>query len=196
MMVQKYFADGGDYVFRFNYNLTQESLVLDLGGYEGQWASDLYARYRCKIIVFEPVKGFAERIQKRFLKNPDITVLQFGLGKTSRAETIGICADGSSIFKNSNQKEQIQIFDVKDYITSHSQIDLMKVNIEGGEYELLERLIETNLCRTISNIQVQFHYISNESSDRMEQIQKRLKETHHLTYQYRFVWENWTRNDL
>jgi FkbM family methyltransferase len=197
-MLKKWYADGGDYALRFNYNLTPKSLVLDIGGYEGQWASDIYSRYCCKVIVFEPVKEFAERIRKRFSKNPDISVLQFGLGKVSRIETIGICSDGSSISKVSNQNERIQIVDVADYITSQniSKIDLMKVNVEGAEYELLERLIETDLCRIISNIQVQFHNISKESSDRMERIQKCLRDTHYATYQYRFLWENWVRNDV
>lgn len=196
-MLKKWHRDGGDYALRFSYDLSPDSIVFDLGGYQGQWASDIYSRYRCQVIVFEPVKQFAERIRKRFLKNTDISVFQFGLGKTSRRETINICGDGSSIFKDSAMKEQIQIIDVVEYITGQdiSRIDLMKVNIEGGEYELLERLIESRLIRIISSIQVQFHNISNDSSARMARIQNRLRETHHPIYQYRFVWENWCRNE-
>ncbi len=49
-------------------------MVLDLGGYEGQWASDLYARRRCRIDVFEPVARFAAAIAERFRHNSDIRV--------------------------------------------------------------------------------------------------------------------------
>ena len=69
LMVRKWYADGGDYALRFNYDLNEESVVFDLGGYEGQWASDLFGRYQCTIFVFEPVSSFANRISERFTRN-------------------------------------------------------------------------------------------------------------------------------
>ena len=42
-----------------------------------------------------------------------------------------------------------------DYIKG--KIDLLKINIEGGEYEVLENLIENDLIKNIDNIQIQFH---------------------------------------
>ena len=132
------------------------------------------------------------RILERFSQNPNIYALQIGLGGLSRKETISICKAGSSIFRNSDNKQEIQIIDVKSWIEAQNitDIDLMKINIEGGEYELLERLIETGLIRNIRNIQVQFHKIRRVSSSRMEQIQKHLRKTHYPTYQYKFVWKN------
>jgi hypothetical protein len=87
------------------------------------------------------------------------------------------------------------IIDIAEWINKNDiqSIDLMKINIEGGEYELLERLIDTKMISRIENIQIQFHNITNESHLRMEYIQKRLEETHISTYQYRFVWENWKK---
>jgi hypothetical protein len=77
-MVKKWYSDGGDNRFRFDYPLDSRSLVLDVGGYEGQWASDVYARYRCRIMVFEPVARFAHDIAERFRHNTDITVSPTG----------------------------------------------------------------------------------------------------------------------
>ena len=71
-------------------------------------------------------------------------------------------------------------------------VDLMKVNIEGGEYELLEHLIAKGLVPRIRNIQVQFHEdVIPRAARRMERIQSSLAKTHHLTWQERFIWENW-----
>ena len=84
--IRQWWADGGDERFRFDYDLTRDSLVMDLGGYEGQWASDLYGRHRCRISVFEPVAGYAEKIRRRFQKNNDIEIFQFGLGSATRTE--------------------------------------------------------------------------------------------------------------
>jgi len=200
LMVRKWHADGGDYAFRFNYDLSDQSIVLDLGGYEGQWASDLFARYQCPIFIFEPVAAFANRIRDRFAKNKTIQVHQYGLGDVSRSEEISIAGDGSSVFGKSRNKETIEIIDISEWIESNlrtdQSIDLMKINVEGGEYELLDRLIETHLVDRIKNIQVQFHQVLPDSAARMERIQSQLMKTHTPTYQYSFVWENWKHKNI
>jgi len=195
LMVKKWYADGGDYELRLNYNIDDNSVVLDMGGYEGQWASDLFSRYRCNIFVFEPVRSFAKEITKRFKNNDKIEVFSFGLGGSSRTESIHISADGSSVFGKSANTEQIEIIDAKDWIIERGieKIDLIKINIEGGEYELLDRLIETNMIENIENVQVQFHNISANANQKMERIKSKLKNTHKPTYMYEFVWENWVR---
>ncbi len=194
-MVTRWYADGGDEALRFDYPLGPDSLVLDLGGYEGQWASDIYARHRCRVLVFEPVTEFARRIGERFAGNPDIEVFTHGLGAETRTETIRLRGASSSTHGRKGAPEPIRIVDVREWLAEHGieQVDLMKVNIEGGEFELLERLLETGLISRIRDLQVQFHWISADSDRRMAAIQKGLSATHEPTYQYRYVWENWTR---
>ena len=75
------------------------------------------------------------------------------------------------------------------------EVDLMKINIEGGEYELLEQLIETDMMSKIKDLQIQFHNIASDPEKRMQAIQEALKNSRYLTYQYKFVWENWTRRE-
>jgi FkbM family methyltransferase len=195
-MVKKWYADGGDDRFRFDYDLDERSFVLDLGGYEGQWASDLYARYRCRIAIFEPVARFARNISARFRKNGDIEVFPCGLGATTRTEAIYVHGASSSTQKKQADSEQIEIVDVRRWFEDHNveAVQLMKVNIEGGEYELLERLVATGLIGRIDDIQVQFHNFIPDAPARMEQLQRAMRATHTPTYQYRFVWENWRKN--
>jgi FkbM family methyltransferase len=194
-MVKQWNADGGDDRFRFDYDLTPDSLVFDLGGYEGQWASDLYSRQRCRIHVFEPVHRFAEAIAERFRKNADISVFPVALGGSNRRESISVCGASSSAYKSKAERDEIEFRDVAEWFADHAieSIDLMKINIEGGEYELLERMIECGLASLIGNIQVQFHNFSPDAAQRMHTIQGALSRTHRPTYQYRFVWENWER---
>ena len=71
-------------------------------------------------------------------------------------------------------------------------IDLIKINIEGSEYDLLDHLIETGLHTIVKNFQIQFHNIAPDSKDRMENIQEKLRKTHRQTYSYEWLWENWT----
>ena len=195
--VKRWSADGGDERLRYDYDLDSHSLVIDLGGYKGQWASDIYARYNCRVLVFEPVKPFSEKIQKRFSKNPKIEVYCLALGESRRQETISLGDDGSSVYRKGSAKEVIQFEDVAAFLAKHdiTRIDLMKVNIEGGEYELLPRLFEAGLVHKIKHLQIQFHDIAPDSTLRMEKLRKELEKTHTPTYQYKFVWENWVRRD-
>jgi len=195
--IRKWWADGGDARFRFDYELGPDSLVLDLGGYEGQWASDIYSRYRCRIAVFEPVAGYAESIRKRFRMNDHIEIYEFGLGASNRSETIYIRGAGSSTFGKKADAEEIRFVDVADWFAEKNvaNVDLMKINIEGGEFELLERMLDADLARRVCDLQIQFHNISFDATERMERIKQRLSETHTPGYQYKFVWENWTRKD-
>jgi FkbM family methyltransferase len=135
-------------------------------------------------------------IESRFQRNDKIKVFQYALGCSSRKEIISINANSSSIYMKSKLTEEINIIDAAEWFKKENikSVQLMKLNIEGGEYELLERLIETGLIRIIENIQVQFHNIERGSADRMENIQKHLKETHTPTYKYKFVWENYVRH--
>lgn len=70
--------DWGDVTRRLNYKLDSGSIVFDIGGYKGQWASDIFAKYRCKIYIFEPIKKYAKFIQNRLNFPRKIIVLPFG----------------------------------------------------------------------------------------------------------------------
>jgi len=193
-----WFRDQGDRTLRLNYDcLDENSLVLDLGGYHGQWASDIFGKYCCSVHIFEPVKLYAENIEKRFKKNPKISVHAFGLGPEDAILPISIANNSSSFFtpEQSEETEEAELVDVTRFLKDHAidHIDLMKVNIEGGEYDLLDAMIATGDIQKVENLQVQFHDFVPDAVSRMEAIQEQLGQTHQITYQYVFVWENWER---
>jgi FkbM family methyltransferase len=191
---KQYFDDGGDEKFRYDFDLNSNSIIFDLGGYKGQWASDIYAKYNSRILVFEPVNLFADKILNRFKKNPKIEVYSIALGANNRSETISVGEDGTSLYKKySNLNAVIQFEDAYQFIKKKNivNIDLMKINIEGGEYELLPRLIETGYIQNIKQLQIQFHDILPDSLIRMNSIQNNLALTHVKTFSYEFVWDNW-----
>lgn len=187
----------GDQTLRMEYDLDADSTVFDLGGFKGQWASDIYARYRCKIEIFEPYLPFATGIEQRFAKNPDVRVHRFGLDAEDKKMSISPAGDATSLFTNEEKSggEEVNLKRAKGFLQANNfdRIDLMKINIEGGEYSLLEHLIEENLTQNIDNIQVQFHHFMPNAKARMQAIQEGLRKTHELTYQYEFLWENWRK---
>jgi FkbM family methyltransferase len=193
---EQWFKANGEGMRR-DYELSNTSLILDVGGYEGEWADDMSQRYDSFIYIFEPVAEFCDIIRKKLNSNQKITLFSFGLSGKTVIEEILLDNNSSSLFdegvRKGSRKETIQLVSGSEFFTTHEidHIDLMKINIEGGEYDLLEDLISHDLVKNIDNIQVQFHDFVPNAEDRMKKIQKSLRKTHHPTYQYPFVWENW-----
>ena len=61
--VAKWFSDNGDQTLRVNYQLSENSNVIDLGGYEGKWSKKIQDIYGCNVHIFEPIPEFYENIK-------------------------------------------------------------------------------------------------------------------------------------
>lgn len=194
--VQPWFAINGDHTLRLDYDLNSDSLVFDVGGYKGEFAADILCKYDANIYVFEPIKDFFQIIKNKFIQNKKVHVFNFGLARRSADLQISLSDNSSSIYLKGKKTETIKLKSIVEFLNTHNikEVDLIKINIEGGEYELLESLIANNLINFFKNIQVQFHdFLIENAKERMNEIQKNLSKTHKLTYQYEFVWENWER---
>jgi FkbM family methyltransferase len=194
--VQPWYNADGDERLRLDYDLDANSIVFDLGGYEGQWASDINAMYGSRVLIFEPMPSYASNIKRRFAHNRKLEVFTFGLSDHDYHAELSEDLASSSLFKKTERMVKIELKDAADFIKQQhiDRIDLMKINIEGGEYDVLDRLIETGLIDKITDLQVQFHDFAPNSDKHMAKIQAALRKTHYPTYQYPYVWENWRHN--
>ncbi|OYV93442.1 MAG: hypothetical protein B7Z60_08730 [Ferrovum sp. 37-45-19] len=180
---------------RQEYLLTASDVVVDLGGYQGQWASDIHARYRCPVHVFEPVPMFADAIEYRFAANDLVNVHRLAAGDHDGFLDISVAKDASSVYVGDGETMRIEIRDFCTWCQQNGieEIGLLKINIEGGEYDLLEHLLATGFITKVRFVQVQFHDFVPNAETRMERIKAQLAATHGLDYFYKFIWEGWTR---
>lgn len=175
------------------YGLTAYSLVIDCGGYEGRFAKGIMDLYPgCCVVVFEPIKEFYERTRDALEFYPNATVIHAGVGATSRLEFFGVQGDRTGIFNGEPTRELVELYDLPAWIKELGRkIQLLKLNIEGGEFEVIPALISSNVIHEIENLQVQFHNLEADSERRYKGIRNQLGATHELTYWFPFVWENW-----
>ena len=176
--------------------LGDDSIVFDLGGYEGQWASDIAARYSCNIFIFEPVKEYYDIISDRFKFNRKIKCFQWGLSDKASQVEINVNEFASSIFqqdKHPSKKESISLKSFSDFRGQNQleTIDLMKINIEGGEYDLLEGIISNGEISCVNNLLIQFHNFVPDANKRKQNIKKNLAQTHQVIFDFEYVWEHW-----
>lgn len=191
--INKWYWDRSEETKRYNYKLSVSSIVFDLGGYMGEWSEKIYKKYNCNLFIFEPVKDFYTAIVNKF-NSGKVHIYNFGLGAKTEEILMKIDGVSSSVFgRDSNAKVIVKICDIIEFIESEKidYINLMKINIEGAEYDLLDRLIDSNSITRIENLQIQFHIFVENAKQRRELLREKLKKTHYLTYDYPFVWENW-----
>lgn len=182
---------------RFNYALGSDDVVLDLGGYEGEWAAEIHAEYGSTIHVFEPVPTFCSAIANRFASNERVHAHAYGLAGAADTISISLGADASSAWSDNVDAIEARLESAGEFLEANNieEVALCKINIEGGEYELLEALLDQGLIDRFHDLQVQFHTFVPDAENRMQAIQQRLALTHSMTYSFPFVWENWRRND-
>ncbi len=188
----KFFSDKAESK-RYDYpSLDKDSKVMDIGAFEGDFAKGIIKKYGCWVHSYEPVPAFYENIASSRHSDKHI-VHNFGLSGKAEVKQISLNSDASSANISINKQHvDCKFEDILCELDKFDSVDLIKINIEGDEFPLLERLIESeeNL-KKVKNIQVQFHDFIDNCEERRKYIVKKLSKTHEQTWCYYFVWENW-----
>ncbi|MBD3260631.1 MAG: FkbM family methyltransferase [Candidatus Altiarchaeales archaeon] len=181
---------------RTDYPLDGNSIVLDVGAYRGDWTEKIVSLYDAHVYAFEPVLKYAEMVTKRFSTNPKVCVFGIALLDVDGQQTILSSEkgdDGSSLYGAGKPLETITTRNTSSVFREMSwdTVDLMKLNVEGAEYQILKSLLNGGLISCIKNIQVQFHDFDESMVRQRDSIRDSLRSTHEETYCVPFVWENW-----
>jgi FkbM family methyltransferase len=191
----RWFRDRGDETLRLDYPLDSNSNVVDVGGYQGDFADAIYQRFGCNLVIFEPVSKFYSNCVQRFSGNDNITVINCGLGAIDTNLIIEVSEDASSLKRSlpSSIAESVKVRRAEAAFAEIGleYIDVIKINIEGGEYDLLLALIESGWIKRVRYLQVQFHNFVPDAISLRNQIRTKLSETHEEMWNYEFIWESW-----
>lgn len=179
-------------------NIKASSIVFDLGGYEGQWAADMRARYDCTVHIFEPHPKFSAKLAERFSSDPKVHCHSFAIGGVDGTLQLSDDKDASSAFVLDGNHVTGDVRNVRSVWKKLAldQIAATKINIEGGEYDILPALIKSGLIANFDQLVVQFHNYRKGDMTQRDEIRKSLTKTHVCDWNYDFVWEKWTRTKL
>jgi len=191
-------AAEGDQKLRLDYALGPESVVFDVGGYVGDFAAEIRARFGSRVWLFEPVSRLHRECQARFTDDTSVVSLPFGLGDQEQELEMHDDADASGAFNPASvgrPVEKVRLRAFADFLaeTGLPKVDLLKINIEGGEFPLLDHLIDSGRIKDVGYIQVQFHDFYPEAKPRRERIRRLLSKTHVEQWNFPFIWESWKR---
>jgi FkbM family methyltransferase len=187
-------AAGGDELL-YTGPLTVDSVVVDAGAYKGAFAERIAREWGAKIHAFEPVPAFHAEAAARLAPYRAV-VLPCGLSDHDAVVRLNVAGDASSAFAGAGCEHiEVRLRDVVAVFDELglARIDLLAINIEGAEYDLLDRLLAADRLGSIDHLLVQFHPVVDDHRGRHRRICERLALTHRLEWRYPWVWESWRR---
>jgi len=137
--------------------LNENSIVLDFGANVGNITQCIKDLYNSNIYCYEPNKYAFKELENRFKNNNKITLINKAVGKKNSfgklfyhilsAENPIKYSASSSLLKeksnvNKNNFQITEIVSIKDIIKKFEYIDLIKIDIEGEEYNLLPEVFK------------------------------------------------------
>jgi FkbM family methyltransferase len=178
-------------------HLDEHSVVVDAGAYVGEWSARIADRYGSRIVAFEPVPAHVAEMRRRLGARRGITVVPVALGAHDAREVALLDGPGTRVADGRDPAAGVEV-EVRDVTAVLRElgvrhIDLLKLNIEGGEYDVLDRLDATGWLEHIDDLLVQFHPKHPGAASRRRAIRRRLAETHTEVWDYPWVWERWER---
>ena len=183
----------GDTKLSLDYPLSNKSIAFVVGAFEGDYLNKLNNKFRCEVYAFEPVVEFFKVLEKKFQNSENVTLINKGLSDKTETISFSIDNESSSVFTSSGRSALVNMISINDFFDKHEikYVDFIYMNIEGGEFAVLNEIIKNGLIKNINHLQIQFHNISKKSKDERKRIRKELKKTHYNVFNFPFIWERW-----
>jgi FkbM family methyltransferase len=150
-----------DEIYKFKSS-SNTPIIVDCGANIG--TSCLYFKSiypNAKIVAFEADKTIANILKSNLYKNgiDDVNIINSAVWIDNNGiEFSNEGADGGSIYGKDNLV-RVNSVRLKDYIDSMGSIDLLRIDIEGAEYEVLKDIKES--LKVVENIFVEYHSWNN-----------------------------------
>lgn len=144
--------------FNEYYELNSNSIVLDFGANIGDVSDMIFKKYKCNIYAYEPNVACYNHMKNRFLDNEKIRIYNLAVSNykgtgflyfhyNSKGNNDIRYVQGATLRKDKdnidiNKKIDVEVVDIKEILESFKKIDLIKIDIEGSEYNILPELIK------------------------------------------------------
>jgi len=144
-------------------SLHPESVVVDLGINQANFASNIHALTGCQVLGVEAVPDLAAKAPA----HDWLRVVNVAIAGTDGTVTMHLNQTGDATLRTDMSEDDVTTVDVRattleSFLAAHDvgRVDLLKVDIEGAEFELFDTAADTLLAR-LSQITIEFHDFKN-----------------------------------
>ena len=191
----KWVRDEGDEKLLLDYDLDDQSIFFELGGYNGTYSKKIIEKFNPQTYIFEPSRKYYDLLTEQF-NYPNVKIYNFGLADKNEIAYLKYDNDASYITNyQSKYTEKIELRKLSEFIHNEKirSINLININIEGSEYEVLEDIINSKIISIVDNIQIQYHRSVKSYRKKRRQINNKLLRTHQRLWNYDYIWESWSK---
>ena len=181
----------------FDIKLKQEGLVLDIGSYLGEYTKRVLGKNpKMTFWLYEPIPSYFNACVNKFINRENVVVYQTAVSADGRDFQMQI--DGLRSRQGSNTSSEgvpVDSVSIQEIFDSVSEIELLKMNIEGMEYECLEQLVRTNTLIKAKFLLIQFHNCEKDSQERRNALRMAIARDFNNIYTFEWIWELWIRKE-
>ncbi|MHA2063661.1 MAG: FkbM family methyltransferase [Candidatus Thorarchaeota archaeon] len=144
-------------------------IIIDGGACVGEWTSHIYNK-RDTFYCFEPLGSNFASLQRWAHDKPNVTLVQAALGGFNGTAPLwrgqhngaGAYWGGTIVddkYTDCEPDEVVQVVKLSDYWKEHINqlVGILKMNIEGAEYDVLEDLLDAGIVNQFATIRYQDH---------------------------------------
>jgi FkbM family methyltransferase len=183
-------------------DLRAGAVVIDVGAYRGRWTEKLLGHVGpssdVSIHAFEPMPGPRTHFTRLLADDQRVHLHPYGLARRDFHTSMTLAGPGSSLFvdhtaDNAVGTKEVELRDVSAVLDELKvdRVDVIAVNIEGGEFELIDRMYATGWLRRTGTVFVQFHEFAPGAYRGVRRSRRQLSKTHDVAWRYPWVWERW-----
>ncbi|PUE47643.1 FkbM family methyltransferase [Limnohabitans sp. 2KL-51] len=146
--------------------INQKSIVLDIGiGEDISFSQSLISMHRCTVHGFDPTPKAISFVEN--LKPEKFILHKYGLGGHTRMERFFLPNETNHVSGSISQAVHlgaaeitVQLLGFSDILKliNEEKITILKIDIEGAEYEFIESLDFANLSSNINILCIEFHH--------------------------------------
>jgi FkbM family methyltransferase len=178
----------GDYEKEPSCVVEKGDVVLDIGANKGFFTLNALQKGASKVYSVEPVKHSYEQIKKLLGDFPNVELINKAIGETNGTVSMFVDLDASAtncvttygdMFGRESNSVEVESVNINTLIEQiNTDIDYMKVDCEGSEFELFETISEKNL-RNIGKLAIETH------GDEIDNfVHKKLMDNNFKVYKY------------
>lgn len=175
--------------------------VAVIGAFKGDSVEAWLRNYPgINLFAYEPVPQYFQELRPRF-RDSKVNLYNFGISEKDEFRdfaVLGASTTGDSWRAGNLGGEQLEkSIRVKFKSLEHavsswpSFVDVLEINIEGGEFELLEIFAKGDMLGRVGQVFVQFHDVGPSTPDQVQKSRQLLRNTHSQIWCFDMVWELW-----
>lgn len=148
--------------------LDRDIIVYSFGlGEDIQFEKDVSKRHDCVVYAFDPTPKSLNYVKNTLSENSSIKVYPYALSDKNCTLDFFLPKNpnyvSGSLTKSpgtSDSKIEVEAHSIQFLMEKfgHTEIDVLKMDIEGAEYDVLESLIDSGTINNIGQICVEFHF--------------------------------------